>query len=146
MRRLNMQPPLCKKTQFLLQGEGMRNLVIDENLPRSIGAIFAQHGFEVYDVRDHGLRGFDDSAVFNFATVKNAIVATSDIVFANSVHHSREDHYGFFLIRLSSSLSLKTREQEIDRALIQIGDQDIKNKLVVVSPGSIRLHQKHELL
>lgn len=139
-----MQPQLCKKTLFLLQGEGMRNLVIDENLPRTIGRIFAQHGFTVYDVRDHGLRGFDDSAVFNFAKLKNAAVATSDIVFANSVHHSREQHYGFFLIRLPSSLSLKVREQEIDRALMQLGNQNIENRLVVISPGSVRLHHKHE--
>jgi predicted nuclease of predicted toxin-antitoxin system len=34
--------------------------VIDEDLPRSTAKILRANGFEVYDIRDHGLRGRED--------------------------------------------------------------------------------------
>ncbi len=37
--------------------------VIDEDLPRSTARILREKGFEVYDIRDHGLRGQEDGAI-----------------------------------------------------------------------------------
>jgi len=44
--------------------------VIDEDLPRSTAKILRAKGFEVYDIRDHGLRGQADEEILPFATQK----------------------------------------------------------------------------
>jgi len=35
----------------------MLKFVIDEDLPRSTGIILRESGYDVLDIRDHGLRG-----------------------------------------------------------------------------------------
>lgn len=121
----------------------MRRVVIDENLPRSFGDIFSRHDFEPFDIRDHGLRGADDGAVFSFAKELVAAVATSDVKFANTLHLFEPAHQGIFLIRLPTILSVKTRCDILDRLLAQLGDQSIENRIVVIAPGSLRIHGPH---
>lgn len=121
----------------------MRRVVIDENLPRSFGNVFTRHGFETIDVRDHGLRGADDGTVFSFAKEQHAALVTSDVKFANAVHLFESVHQGIFLIRLPSTLSIPTRCEMIGRLLTQLGDQSVKNRIVVIAPGSLRIHGPH---
>lgn len=47
-------------------------IVIDEDLHRSLGEVLRKLGHEVFDVRDHGLRGKSDEDVFRFAQEKKA--------------------------------------------------------------------------
>lgn len=121
----------------------MRRVVIDENLPRSLGDIFTRYGFETFDIRDHGLRGADDGTVFSFAKERNAALATSDVKFANAVHLFESAHEGIFLLRLPTTLSVKTRCEILARLLAQLGDQSIENRIVVIAPGSLRIHGQH---
>lgn len=121
----------------------MRRVVIDENLPRAFGPIFAEHGFEVLDVRDHGLRGANDDAVFSFSKAHNAAIVTSDVEFANRIHLFEERHAGVILIRLPTTLSVSMRCGEIDRALKQLGAQSLEDHIAVVGTGILRIHGKH---
>ena len=41
-------------------------VVIDEDLSRSLGELLRARGYEVFDVRDWGLRGRPDEEVFFF--------------------------------------------------------------------------------
>ncbi len=54
------------------------NLLVDENMPRSLAAQLRALGFSVQDVRDIGLRGGRDNEVFDAATVADAIIITRD--------------------------------------------------------------------
>jgi predicted nuclease of predicted toxin-antitoxin system len=58
------------------------NLLIDENMPRSLAAEIAALGFAVQDVRDIGLRGRPDSEIYGMATAVDAII-TRDRGFTN---------------------------------------------------------------
>ena len=118
--------------------------MIDENLPRAFGTVFTEHGFEILDIRDHGLRGANDDAVFSFAKTNNAAVVTSDVEFANRIHLFEEHHAGVFLIRLSTTLSVSVRCGEIGRALRQFGAQSIENNIIVIGAGALRIHGKHQ--
>jgi predicted nuclease of predicted toxin-antitoxin system len=58
------------------------NLLIDENMPRSLAAEIAALGFAVQDVRGIGLRGRPDSEIYGMATAVDAII-TRDRGFTN---------------------------------------------------------------
>lgn len=117
----------------------MYSVVIDENLPRRFGTIFAARKIKTFDIRDYGLRGKSDKAVFAFVKEQGAALATSDIGFAQWVHLF-EKHRGIILVRLPSVLSLTTRCQELKRALGHIGDLELAGQIAVITPGALRLH------
>lgn len=117
----------------------MHAAVIDENLPRRFSKAFAAQGIDVFDIRDHGLRGQADPAIFEFTKERGAVLVTSDINFAQWVHLF-EKHHGIILVRLPSALSITARRQELKRALEHIGDRELAGQIAVVTPGALRLH------
>ena len=54
------------------------NVLVDENMPRSLVTEIAALGVAVQDVRDIGLSGEPDSAIFDAATSMDAIIITRD--------------------------------------------------------------------
>jgi len=54
----------------------MPKFVIDEDMPRSTGTILKEHGYDVKDVRDYGLRGAEDKAIYEFAQREKAVILT----------------------------------------------------------------------
>lgn len=59
------------------------NILVDENMPRSLAPQIAAIGFSVQDVRDVGLRGRPDTEVMAAAIATDAIIITRDKGFAN---------------------------------------------------------------
>lgn len=51
----------------------MPKIVIDEDMPRSTGRVLQECGYEVKDIRDHGLRGADDEQIYKVSLVLIAI-------------------------------------------------------------------------
>jgi len=45
----------------------MLKFLIDENMPRSTARLLRELGYEVQDIRDCGLRGAEDEAIYEFA-------------------------------------------------------------------------------
>jgi len=54
------------------------NLLIDEDMPRSLAPPVRALGFSVQDVRDIGLRGHWDNEVLEAAAVADSIIVTRD--------------------------------------------------------------------
>lgn len=54
------------------------NILVDENMPRSLAPQIATLGFSVQDVRDIGLRGHPDAEVMAAAIAADAIIITRD--------------------------------------------------------------------
>ena len=59
------------------------NILVDENMPRSLAPQIAALGFSVQDVRDIGLRGRPDNEVMEAAIAIDAVIITRDKGFAN---------------------------------------------------------------
>jgi len=57
----------------------MLKFVIDEDMPRSTSKVLIDRGFEVFDVRDCGLRGKSDKEIFEFAQKQGAVILTADL-------------------------------------------------------------------
>jgi predicted nuclease of predicted toxin-antitoxin system len=66
----------------------MVRLLVDEDLPRSLGPALRTAGLEAADVRDVGLRGCSDHEVVNYAVAHRMAVVTGDVGIANLVRRA----------------------------------------------------------
>ncbi|OGP36492.1 MAG: hypothetical protein A2X98_05800 [Deltaproteobacteria bacterium GWC2_66_88] len=112
--------------------------VIDEDLPRSTAKILRANGFEVYDVRDHGLRGQADEAILSFATQKKAILITGDLGFGNRIKYPVGSHEGIVIAHFPNELSTSELNAQILGGLSVLSEDDLKMSLTILEPGKIR--------
>ena len=89
----------------------MPKFVIDEDMPRSTGAILKEHGYDVKDVRDYGLRGAEDEEIYEFAQREKAVILTGDRGFSNifSLTHFSRSMPARFRIRDKRSTLISFR-------------------------------------
>ena len=120
----------------------MAVIVVDENLPRSLGPALQQLGYTVKDVRDEGLRGRPDEEVFRFAQREKAILVTGDVGFADTLRFPLGSHHGIVVARLPNELLAPRRVREIAKALADLKDESLEGALVVLSPGKARVRRK----
>lgn len=114
-------------------------VLIDEDLHRSIKEIFQKLEFTVFDVRDVGLRGRSDQAIFNWAQKKNAIIVSADLDFANEVDFP--EHKGIIILRFPNEMPTQAINQEVKRLLKDFQERDYQNHLIIVSPGKVRIRE-----
>ena len=75
----------------------MPRFVIDEDMPRSTGKILREHGYDVKDIRDYGLRGAEDEEIYEFAQKEKAVVLTGDRDFGNILRFPPGKHFGIVI-------------------------------------------------
>ena len=80
-------------------------LLIDENMPRSLRDELRALGFHVEDVRDIGLRGWPDDEVFRAATLADAIIITRDRGFTLERNWPDDFSAGVIFVNLPDDLS-----------------------------------------
>ena len=83
----------------------MLKFVVDEDLPRATAGVLQDRGFEVLDVRDHGLRGKSDKEVFDFAQKQGAILLTADLGFGNLLDFPLGRHAGILICHFPKEIS-----------------------------------------
>jgi len=120
----------------------MPGFLIDEDLPRSLGPVLKQAGHAVEDVRDVGLRGRPDGAVFERARTRGLALLTGDVGFSNILQFPLGTHSGIVVVRLPNELPARKVNREILEALGALADEDIRGNLVIIEPGRIRLRRK----
>jgi predicted nuclease of predicted toxin-antitoxin system len=112
--------------------------VIDEDLPRSTAKILRANGFEVYDIRDHGLRGREDEAIFAFAQEQKAVLITGDLGFGNQLKYPAGSHEGIVVSHFPNELSTSALNSHILAALSTLTEDDLRKSLTILEPGKIR--------
>lgn len=118
------------------------NATVDEDLHRSIASVLSSLGFEVLDVRDHGLRGKPDEIVYKFAQKKKAALFSGDLGFGNIHRFPLGKHHGIVILRFPNEMSTKVINKEIDILLSKLKPEDYKGNLIVLSPGNLRIRRK----
>ena len=113
--------------------------VIDEDLPRSTAKILRQAGHEVYDIRDHGLRGKEDDAILAFATQQKAILITGDLGFGNQLKYPVGSHEGILIVHFPNELPTSKLNDLILGSLANLlTEDDLKKSMTILEPGKIR--------
>lgn len=76
------------------------HFLIDEDLPRSTGALLRNHGHEATDVQDAGLRGSDDATVAEYARHHRMCILTRDFGFGNIRIYPPGEYNGIVVLRV----------------------------------------------
>ena len=95
------------------------NILVDENLPRSLAPQIAELGFTVQDVRDIGLRGKPDTEVMAIATETDAIIITKDRGFTNVETWDKDFTAGVIFINLPDDTPASSVNAKIIELLTQ---------------------------
>jgi predicted nuclease of predicted toxin-antitoxin system len=115
--------------------------VIDEDMPRSLGPALVIAGHEALDVRDHGLRGKGDAAVFRFAQEHACALMSEDLGFGNLLKFPLSTHHGIVVGRFPSTLNTRVVVTEILRAIGSFTAETLRGCLVIVEVGQTRVRR-----
>lgn len=118
------------------------NAVIDEDLHRSFIKVLASLGFSLMDIRDTGLRGASDEAVFLFSQKHKAVLFSADLGSANTLVYRVASHYGIVILRYPNELSNVEINKDVAVLLSNLTTNDYPGSLIILSPGKLRIRRK----
>ncbi|MBI3442351.1 MAG: DUF5615 family PIN-like protein [Candidatus Sungbacteria bacterium] len=121
------------------------NIVIDEDLQRSLGEVLQKLGHDVFDVRDHGLRGKSDKEVFHFAQEKSAVLFSGDLGFSNIFQFPLGSHAGIVILRFPNEMPTSAINVMVLASLTLASEEDLMGNLVVISPGKVRIRRRYNI-
>lgn len=120
----------------------MPRFLLDENLPRSLGAALLATGFDVEDARDVGLRGQSDSLVVAYAKAHGQVIVTRDLGLGNMKLYPLGSHAGVVLMRYPNKTTIKELTNDLVGALRLLQDEDLAGNLVILDPNRLRIRRK----
>jgi predicted nuclease of predicted toxin-antitoxin system len=104
--------------------------VIDEDMPRSTGRVLQSQGHEVKDIRDHGLRGANEEAIFRFAQTNRSVLITGDLGFGNILHFPIGSHFGIVVIRFPNEMATGEMNRQLVERLRELSDDQFTGHLL----------------
>lgn len=117
------------------------NAVIDEDLHRSLSQVLSSLNFNVFDIRDHNLRGSPDDKIFKFAQKKNAVLFSADLGFSNIFNFPLGSHKGICILRFPNEMGTNKINSQVQKLLEKLATKDYSGNLVILSPGKIRVRR-----
>lgn len=118
-----------------------KKAVVDEDLPRVIDKMLEDLDWEVKDVRDVGLRGKSDKEVINFARKDKAVLFSADWGFANILNFPPQNYYGIVILNFPNEASTGFIAEEAQKALLKLSLENLKDYLIIIEPGKIRIRK-----
>lgn len=119
----------------------MVKFVIDEDMPRSTGVVLKEHGYDVRDIRDYGLRGAKDEDIYEFAQREKAVILTGDRGFGNILRFPLGKHFGIVIARFPNEMPNTEMNRKIMGRLKDISEEDFKGNLIIIESKKIRIRR-----
>jgi predicted nuclease of predicted toxin-antitoxin system len=119
----------------------MLKFVIDEDIPRSTGIILKENGYDILDIRDHGLRGEKDEKIYEFAQENGAVVLTGDRGFGNTQRFPLGEHNGIVVTNFPNEMPTSMINQQLLVRLKHINEDDYKGNVIIIDPLKIRIRK-----
>jgi len=117
-----------------------RQFKLDENLPRDAAVLLNDAGFDVETVLEERLGGEPDSTVITVAIAEDRILVTLDADFADLRQHPPSDCPGIWVLRPHTQ-SIANILALLRGALIALETETASNRLWIVEPGRVRIHE-----
>ena len=111
-------------------------------MPRSTGTILKEQGYDVKDVRDHGLRGAEDEEIYEFAKREGAVILTGDRGFGNIIRFALGDHYGIVIAHFPGGMTTAEINRQLLQRIKDIPEGDFKGNLIIIEPSTVRIKKK----
>lgn len=118
------------------------NFKLDENIGRRGVELLRSAGHDVLTVRDQGLQGADDEAVFKVCCAEGRALITLDHDFGQVMRFPPEVSRGLVILALPSRASLQALLGLLRDFLSVLEARPIRNELWIVEPGRVRVHQR----
>jgi len=120
-------------------------LKLDENLDARLLSVLRRAGHEAATVRDQGLAGIDDQALYVCCRSEARILVTLDLDFANVLRYPPEASGGIVVFRGPDDLlpTLRILTETLIGALAKAGPG---GQLWIVEPGRVRIHESQSSL
>ena len=119
----------------------MWRFLVDEDMPRSTARALRATGHAAEDVRDVGLGGQPDEAIFARAQETDAVLVTADLGFANVLTFPLGTHAGLIVARLPNELPTDAVNAELLRALDDVQGESLRGALVILEVGRTRIRR-----
>ena len=119
----------------------MWRFLVDEDMPRSTARALRSAGHAAEDVRDVGLSGQPDEAIFARAQATEAALVTADLGFANVLTFPLGTHADLVVARLPNELPTHAVNAEILRALDDVQGEVLRGALLIVEVGRTRIRR-----
>lgn len=110
------------------------NLLIDENMPRSLAGELAALGFNAQDMRDIGLRGRPDEEVFQLAVAIDAIIITRDRGFTYEKNWPLDFTAGVIFVNLPDDTPASVIKAKVTNLLIQRLPKSVLGAITFIEP------------
>jgi predicted nuclease of predicted toxin-antitoxin system len=113
-------------------------LKLDENLPVTAATLLSARGFDVDTVRDEGMTGHPDDAVWRAAQSEARFLVTQDLDFSDTRKFAPGTHHGILLVRLPDAEQWRVN----DYLIAWLSDPDARSWtrcVVVATPTKVRV-------
>jgi len=115
-------------------------LKLDENFDVQLVPVLRNAGFDVETVRDEGLSGAADEAIYQVCRDSRRALVTPDLDFANPFRYPPEPTAGIVVVRVPRPLLSLIRVTLLD-AVPALKSGASHATLWIVEPGRIRVHE-----
>ena len=117
-------------------------ILVDEDLPAAVADLLRSRGYDAEHVREAGLAGASDRAIFAAAQAKEAVLVTADLDFANPYRIPGRPGHGILVLRFPDYFRRHHILAVFRRFLDSVHIQSLVGKLVVVEPGGYRVMRR----
>jgi len=111
-------------------------------IPRSTGAALEQHGYDVKDIRDCGLREAGDEKIYEFAQSEEAVILTGDKGFGNILRFPLGRHFGIVVVHFPNEMPTTEINRYLLERLSDLSPDDFKGNLIIMEPRKMRIRRK----
>jgi len=118
-------------------------LKLDENFDVGLVSVLRDEGFDVDTMRDEGLSGSSDEAIYQVCRDLRRVLVTLDLDFSNPIRYPPEVTEGILVVRVPRPLLSLIRTTFLD-ALPVLKSGFLHGALWIVEPGRIRIHESRE--
>ena len=117
----------------------MARFLVDEDLPRWLVDRLKEAGSDGIHVKEVGLQGQPDSAVFSYAKTHGYSIITEDLDFSNPIRFPLGSHPGILISRHPNELSCTEQCRQIVLAIKTLTETDIVGNIIILSVDNIRI-------
>ncbi len=121
----------------------MPKFVIDEDMPRSTGKILKEHGYDVKDIRDFGLRGASDEEIYEFAQKEKSAILTGDRDFGNILRFPLGNHFGIVIAHFPNEMPTIRINNYLLERFKGLSEDDFKGNVIIMEIGKIRIRRSN---
>ena len=113
---------------------------VDEDLPRAVAALLVDAGHDAVTVLGEHLGGAQDEALWPVVQREQRLLVTADKGFGDIRHYPPDTHHGIIVVRPREN-GIGPLVGLIHSLLATCDLDDLTGRVVVVTPGGVRIHK-----